>query len=599
MQGIRLVDRDLESRELVSPALVRSLIKDTVERRLALPERTLRPLAKHLGLTLVGTRGNSSVETGRLDTVLNPVDHGLHVVLGVGARLQGVGATVGSTGDQVQLVPLLHLGHGLGVRQAGVHDVLDGLPVVHGGCGGDTGVGFSVVVQELAAGLLEGGQVGQSGLERVHVAVEGGGHPLNNGVVVDAVQGGEVVELNQLDELGDELAAHGADVQLPGLGVVVVGGGGVVQRRTDLPGEVGALTGVIVETVVDGLGDGNIPGVNGAVLGGGCAGGAALSTLAEAEAKGGAGLGSAVVALADDGGEVEVEHAEVSTADDTVGTSIKGITGGNGGVDDLVQGTGGGVVVLDELNHVGEDVVHLLLGVAESGSSGNGTVVLVAVALDLAHTLTTTVGAALVVSVELGVGGGTVEALGEVLTDLSQFTQSLVREHVGGIPVNGAIAVQDNVVVGGSVQSAVAGAGGTTNSTVLETTGRVAVQRVTTATSNVETLLVVGRGRKGVLDDDLVGLTGVNVGQGHVTVVVGAALDGVGSGEGWQDVDAQDCAIGGNSRSHVGDSAQIRERGGRGGGSKSRSRGTLLETHLESSGKEWIYSPKECKKRVN
>lgn len=94
-----LVYRDLEGWELVGPAVNRLLVVDTVEAGVAAPERTLGPLAKHLGLAGVGTRRNSGIETGRLVAVLDPVDHNLHVVLRVRSGLERVGSAVGGTGD--------------------------------------------------------------------------------------------------------------------------------------------------------------------------------------------------------------------------------------------------------------------------------------------------------------------------------------------------------------------------------------------------------------------------------------------------------------------------------------------------------------------
>lgn len=580
----RLVNWDLESRELISPALIRSLVKDTVESRVVLPQRTRWELAKHLGLTLIVTSSNSGVKTRRLNSVLNPVNHDLHVVLGVRTRLEVVSATVSGTGNKVKLVPVLQLGEALRARHAWVHDITDRLPVVDGGSGGNRGIGLSVVVNKLAAGLLESSEIWQGGLEGVHVADHSGVHPFDEGVVGDVVEGGKVIEIDELDELGDELTAGGGDIQFPGLGVVVPLCLRISELGADLEREVGAFALAIVETVDDGLGNSDVLGRDGTALSGLVASGATFGALAEAKAERCSGLGGTVVFFADDGGHVEVQKTEVSAGDDAVGTAVERVTCLDGLVDDLGHGAGARVVVEGLLDDVGEHMVDLLLAVAEGWGAGDGAVVLVSVALDLAHSLTTTIGATLVVGVELGAGRLAVEALGEVLAELGHLTERLVTEHVSGVPVDRAVAVKYDFIVRSTVQGIVTSGGSTSDSTVLKTTGGTGRQRVATTSSDVKTLLVFGRLGESVLDDNSVALAGVSVGHSDVAVAVGVASSGVGGSQRGEHINTQDGTVGRQSSLHIGNGTHITKGGGTSSRGESHSRGACLKTHDESSG---------------
>lgn len=537
---------------------------NTREAGVAGPEGTRRPLAKHLGLTSIVAGGDGGVEAGGLVAVLNPVDHDLHVVLRVRTRLEVVGTAVGSARDEVKLVPVGHLLQGLGVGSVGVHGLTDGLPVVDGRGGGDTGVGFTVVVDHLTTGLLEGGEVGDGGLETVDVADHTDVHPLDQGVVGDIIEVLQVVDVKKLHELGHVLAASGGDAQSPGVSGGVILGVTVRQLGGDLPREVGALAVGVVETVVDGLGEGDTFGGDGAILGGLVASSAAFSALAEAEAQGGVVLCSTVVGLADDGGEIEVQHAEVSTGDNAIGTAVERVTGFDGSVDDLVKLARGRVVIHGVLDGGREDVVDLLLSKTEGRGTSDNTVIFISPALNLTHTLTTTIGTALVVGVDLLVAGEAVEATGQRLSDLGHFTQSLVAKHVSGIPVDRAVAIEDDFVVAVG-EGVVAGIGGTRGSTVLETASSIAGERETTTTGDVETVLEIRRSGQGVLYDHLVTLAGVGVGDSDVAVVVGAGAahartgisDSVGSDGRGDQVDAQESAVGRKGGLDIGNSAEI------------------------------------------
>jgi hypothetical protein len=93
---------------------------------------------------------------------------------------------------------------------------------------------------------------------------------------------------------------------------------------TNLPREVSALTLGVEDTVVDLLDNSNILGINSAVLrrcvatSGPCID----VSLAEVVPERGAVHSGAVVRFADDGTQVEVEHAEIGTRENTVGAAV-------------------------------------------------------------------------------------------------------------------------------------------------------------------------------------------------------------------------------------------------------------------------------------
>jgi hypothetical protein len=75
-----------------------------------------------------------------------------------------------------------------------------------------------------------------------------------------------------------------------------------------------------------------------------------LGSLAEAISKRCTVFGSAVVRLANDGREVEVELAEIGPGDNAISSAIQGIAGGDSFVNNQVQCTVGRVVVLNNLD---------------------------------------------------------------------------------------------------------------------------------------------------------------------------------------------------------------------------------------------------------
>ena len=71
----------------------------------------------------------------------------------------------------------------------------------------------------------------------------------------------------------------------------------------------------------------------------------------------------------------------------------------------------------------------LLLSISESRSSDNYTIILLAPSLDLTPSLSSTIGATLVVGVDLGVRRNTIESLSKSLSDSGHLTQGLVPKH--------------------------------------------------------------------------------------------------------------------------------------------------------------------------
>jgi hypothetical protein len=124
------------------------------------------------------------------------------------------------------------------------------------------------------------------------------------------------------------------------------------------------------------------------------------------------------------------------------------------------------------------DMVNLLLGETEGRSAGDGSILLISEALDLAHALAATVRATLVVGVDLGVVHA-VEAFGHVLANLGHLSESLVREHVCCVPIDGSVAGKNNIVVA-VFEGVISGRGSSTDSAVLETSSCVAGERETT-----------------------------------------------------------------------------------------------------------------------
>lgn len=245
MCSTSLVHRELEGRECVLPGVNTRGIVDTVKGAVvtALPQRAQRPLAQTLHLSGVGTRVDGRVERLGCNSKLDPVDDGVDDADRVRAvGLEGVALAVVRAGHQVEAVPLGHGGQGLLLGLVGVHDGADGLPVADRRGSGDAGVGFAVVVDHLAAVRLELGQVGQTGLQAVLVSLESGGHPVDHGIVGDVVEVRQVVNVEQLDELGHVFATLSCNVQAPRVGIRVVERRAIAKGGADLVGDVSAVS---------------------------------------------------------------------------------------------------------------------------------------------------------------------------------------------------------------------------------------------------------------------------------------------------------------------------------------------------------------------
>jgi hypothetical protein len=139
----------------------------------------------------------------------------------------------------------------------------------------------------------------------------------------------------------------------------------------------------------------------------------------------------------------------------TINASIEGVACSNGSVDNLLQRTGLGIVVHDYLDGSRVHMVHLLLRKAEGRRTCNDTIVLFAPALDLAHGLAATVGTPLKVGINL-LGAVAVESLSKGLANLVQLAQCCVGKGVCSVPVDGSVAIKNNLIIG-AVESIVSG----------------------------------------------------------------------------------------------------------------------------------------------
>lgn len=421
-----LVDGHTECVKGVCPAVNAGLVIDTVEAgAVTAPQRPERPAAQ-LGNRLAGV-----VERRRCHAVLDPVDDLLQSLLRpASVGLLGVALAVGTAGDQEQTVEIIHGGNGLIEAHVGVHDVADALVVVDAAGGGDGVVLLAVDVDDLAAGVVDSLEVGVGRLEDVAVAVHAEGHPVAQGVGGDVVERVEVVGVLQLEEAGDPLAAEARGLKAPGTGGAVVGGLGLVVVGADLEVDVDALSVRVEQAVHNSLVVGGVLGGDGAVLGRDGAGHHGL------------GDGGAGVRLADSRVEVHVQQAQVGAGNDTVGQTVERVAEGDGQVGDLLEGARGRDVADVFLNDGRRQVVDLLLAIAEGRGADGGTVELISKTLDLRPTLTSSLGAALVVGVDLV---GDVVQVGSVcLAQCSELVVSLVAEHVGGLPVDGVVGSEED-----------------------------------------------------------------------------------------------------------------------------------------------------------
>ncbi|KAI6777491.1 hypothetical protein HG530_001436 [Fusarium avenaceum] len=116
----------------------------------------------------------------------------------------------------------------------------------------------------------------------------------------------------------------------------------------------------------------------------------------------------------------------------------------------------------------------LLLGESKSRGTGDNTVVLIAPSLNLAHPLSSTIGAAFVISIDLARAGHVIQLFGDVLSDLSHLAESLVGEHVGSIPVDGSVT-QEELLVEAVVEGVVPSISSACNGTILESASGIRV----------------------------------------------------------------------------------------------------------------------------
>jgi hypothetical protein len=96
-----------------------------------------------------------------------------------------------------------------------------------------------------------------------------------------------------------------------------------------------------------------------------------------------------------------VDSAKICSRNDAIFPSIEIVTGFDSGVDDLLKLTRRGIIAKCVLNGSRVDVQDLLRREAECRSSSDDTVILVAPSLNLAHSLSPAIPAALVVGIDV------------------------------------------------------------------------------------------------------------------------------------------------------------------------------------------------------
>lgn len=330
------------------------------------PQRAEGPAANLLVVTLVIALEDGTVQGDGGIAVLDPVDQLGERSLGPGAvGLVAVRGAVRATGDEEETVELVHGLDRRVVVKVRVEDGANGFPVADGGGGRDGVIGFTVEVDDLAAGVAEGGDIGPVGHEHVVVLVPAEFDPLADSVEGDAVEGLEVVAFDLKEELFNERATERGDGKFPFARGLVVRGVGVVPGGGGLVAEVDALAVAGVRTVKDLLGELNSFLGDGAVLSG-------SGTAVHAGSRSGA-----VVRSADEAGDVVVENAEIGASNDAVNAAVESITGRDGLVHDLLQFARRREVVSLDLGNVRSQVLDLLEGKAESGSANGSTYVTV------------------------------------------------------------------------------------------------------------------------------------------------------------------------------------------------------------------------------
>lgn len=224
---------------------------------------------------------------------------------------------------EIELIPLVELRLAGRSGQLRVHGLAYGLSVVHRGAGGDRGIGLPVVVDQLAARLLERLEVGQCRLQGVVVADHARFHPVDEGVVGDIVEVREVGEVEKLYVLSDEHAACPRNAKVPLVSPVVVRGFSLAEIGADLPRQVGSLVFGVEQSLIDLLSDSDVllSHLSGLC---GCGRGVPFA-IAKAETERRRRGGQAVVRGAYDGVEVEVKLAEVGAGNDAVTASVIGV----------------------------------------------------------------------------------------------------------------------------------------------------------------------------------------------------------------------------------------------------------------------------------
>jgi hypothetical protein len=154
----------------------------------------------------------------------------------------------------------------------------------------------------------------------------------------------------------------------------------------------------------------------------------------------------AVIRFSNDGAQVEVERAKISSGNHAVRTSIERIASRDCGVDNLGHLTGRRVVVESHLHHRGKYMSDLLLSETKGRHTHNNTIVLLTPALNLTDALSSTIRASLIIGVNLGISIQALESSCQRFADDRHLTQSLVSKHIGRIPIDCSVSVQVDLV---------------------------------------------------------------------------------------------------------------------------------------------------------
>ena len=256
-------------------------------------------------------------------------------------------------------------------------------------------------------------------------------NPVFEGVVNHAIQVREVAAHLQVQEYLDERAAEARHVKLPFSRCCIPLSLRICERRGGRVREVHAPSIGIMQSLEDLLPEGYALCGHGSVLG--------RSSRREGtrDARG------TVTGRAESGRVVVVSSTQVSPGDDAIDPAVYGIAGCDCGIDDFLKLTRRREVVERLFDDVRVQVLHLLEGEHECRSFDRGPVKLIRETLRLTPALSTSLGAALIVRIQLGRLGHVEEGLREAFTQLAHLVDRFVPEHVDVMPIAGPVSHEE------------------------------------------------------------------------------------------------------------------------------------------------------------